>query len=44
MEQNPIFFADGADPKMLEAYKKLRKLSNISGGNSPGNTDELFPD
>jgi uncharacterized protein YegJ (DUF2314 family) len=25
MEQNPIFFADGADPKMLEAYKKAQE-------------------
>lgn len=25
MENNPIFFADGADPKMLEAYKKAQE-------------------
>lgn len=25
MEQNPIFFADGADPKMIEAYKKAQE-------------------
>ena len=25
MEENPIFFADGADPKMLEAYKKAQE-------------------
>lgn len=25
MENNPIFFADGADPKMFEAYKKAQE-------------------
>lgn len=25
MENNPIFFADGADPKMLEAYRKAQE-------------------
>jgi hypothetical protein len=41
MEDNPIFWADGSDPQMIEAYKKHRKLLNISGVSNPGNTEEL---
>lgn len=40
MEKTPIFFADGENPKMIEASKKHRKLLNISGENYPGNTAE----